>query len=272
VRLLLLSDLHANLPALEAVLQHAERQGWERALFLGDAVGYYPDPEAVIGRLRELPLEATLLGNHDALLLHLHTSQGHTSQGPNACEHNRERNRERNGERNVVTDVLRRQRAELSKGALRFLTTLRPTVVRATWEAVHGARSEPWRYLSSLRHAERELSALSRDLLFFGHTHVPAVYAFTEYGTLALSRSVPVSVRPDTPVTYRLPPNARTLINPGSVGQPRDGVPFASYMIFDDETRSLTHYRVAFDLARVRRRVLEAGYPEALAARLERGQ
>lgn len=163
MRLLLLSDLHANLTALEAVLRHAERQGWERALFLGDAVGYYPDPEAVITRLRELPLEAALLGNHDALLLR-------TPQGTEAHEQH---------ERNVVTDVLRRQRAELSEGALRFLKALQPAVTRAAWEAVHGARSEPWRYLSSLRHAERELPALNRDLLFFGHTHVPAVYALS---------------------------------------------------------------------------------------------
>lgn len=258
MRYLLLSDLHANLVALEAVLHHAEAQRWERVIFLGDAVGYYPDPEAVIERLRGLPLEAALLGNHDALLLRL--GQGTAPQG-----------------RSLVTEVLARQRESLSGEALRFLTTLQPTAHGDGWEAVHGARSEPWRYLSSLSHAEGELPYLTRDLLFFGHTHVPAIYAFTELGGTPLSRSVPLRrppiTDPRTPgATYRLPPNARVFVNPGSVGQPRDGVPLASYMVFDDGARTLEHHRVAFDIPEVGRRVRAAGYPESLATRLERGR
>lgn len=142
-----------------------------------------------------------------------------------------------------------------------------------------GARSEPWDYLSSLLRAQFELNLMTRGLLFFGHTHVPAIYAFTEHpftkhpftkhSGRTLARSVPLT---QLRTVYHLPPNACLLVNPSSVGQPRDGVPLASYTLFDDEARTLEHHRVPFDIKRVQNRVRAAGYPESLAARLERGR
>ena len=247
MRYLLLSDVHANAVALSAVLRHAETKHWQQVIFLGDAVGYYPQPEEVVATLRSLPLAAALLGNHDAILLEA-----------------------RAGEfaRSVVTDILNKQRASLSRVARTFLAQLTPHAGGSDWEAVHSTLSGSWDYLDSLERAQHEPARMTRPLLFFGHTHIPIVYLFLEHLGQRLCRSLPL--RKDTTV-YRLPPNARILVNPGSVGQPRDGLPLAAYAVYDDEARVLEHYRVAFDVRAVQQLVVKAGYPPALAVRLGRG-
>lgn len=252
MRYLLLSDVHANAVALEAVLKHAQPKGWQQVIFLGDAVGYYPQAEEAIGILRELPLTAALAGNHDALLL-----------GGEGVHHSRA----------LVSDVLARQRSTLSRSAKAFLAELTPDARSEGWEAVHSTLAGTWDYVDSLERAGLERPRLTRDLLFFGHTHIAIIYLFTQLftqnGSRLLSRSVPLT---KAHTTYRLPPNAQIMINPGSVGQPRDGVPLAAYAVFDETTRVLEHYRVPFDIRAVQTQVLEAGYPPELAARLERGR
>ncbi len=248
MRYLLLSDVHANAVALAAVLRHAETKRWQEVIFLGDAVGYYPQPEEVIATLSALPLAAALLGNHDAMLLEPDTGGAATG---------------------VVTEVIGKQRRTLSRSARTFLAGLSGRAEADGWEAVHSTLEGSWDYVDSLARAQSEPARMSRPLLFFGHTHVPVVYLFTEHQGEWLSRSVPLTKEASS---YRLPPNARALVNPGSVGQPRDGVPLASYAVFDDQTRVLEHFRVPFDIRAVQQRVLAAGYPVTLAARLERGR
>lgn len=248
MRFLLLSDIHANAEALSAVLRHAETKSWERVIFLGDAVGYYPQPEEVVAALRSLPLEAALLGNHDAILLGSDTGAG--AHG-------------------LVMDVLALQRESLSAASKTFLSGLSRHVRGGGWEAVHSTLLGSWDYVDSLARAQREPEHMSGHLLFFGHTHVPVIYLFTDLEGRQLTRSVPLT---QEKTRYRLPPNARVLFNPGSVGQPRDGIPLASYAIFDDDARVIEHYRVPFDVRAVRRLVAEARYPPALAARLTKGR
>lgn len=247
MRYLLLSDVHANAVALEAVLHHAQNKDWQQVLFLGDAVGYYPQAEATIATLQTLPLEVALVGNHDAVLLHGESGSSNS----------------------LVNDVLAKQRQELSREAKAFLARLSPSARTNTWEAVHSTLAATWDYINTLERAQQEQPRLTRNLLFFGHTHVPIIYLFTERDGRRLSRSVPLTKER---TLYRLPPNAQALVNPGSVGQPRDGIPLASYAVFDDTLQLLEHYRVRYDVAAVQRQVLEAGYPAALAARLERGR
>ena len=248
MRYLLLSDVHANATALAEVLRHAEAKSWQHVIFLGDAVGYYPQAEEAVATLQTLPLSAALLGNHDELLLEPTASSGW--QG-------------------VVQDVLDRQRAHLSRDAHSFLAQLTRRAVGETWEAVHSTLRGSWEYVDSLEQAQLEPPRMTRPLLFFGHTHVPIIYLFAEQGGKKLARSLPL-IKDQT--RYRLPPNARVLFNPGSVGQPRDGIPLASYGIYDEDAQTLEHYRVAYDVASVQRLVSEANYPSSLAARLGRGR
>lgn len=252
MRYLLLSDVHANAVALDAVLDHAADKRWQQVIFLGDAVGYYPQAEAVIKTLQTLPLTTALVGNHDAVLLH---GEGVASG------------------RAVVHEVLARQRRELSNDAKAFLARLTPDARTAQWEAVHSSLAGTWDYVNTLERAQLERPRMTRDLLFFGHTHVAILYLFTEAATSGgpqlLSRSVPLT-RPQT--IYRLPPKAQIMINPGSVGQPRDGVPLAAYAIFDEDAVVLEHYRVPFDIRAVQKQLEGAGYPPELGTRLAGGR
>ncbi len=252
MRYLVLSDIHANAVAFEAVLRHAERQRFDKVLFLGDAVGYYSEPATVVARLRELEPIA-LIGNHDAMLLE--QDEAGATRIPT-------------GE-SFVTEIIHRHLQALEPKARAFLRSFVPRVIEDEWEAVHGALRSPWEYLNTLTAAQANLPYLQRNLCFFGHTHVPAVYACVQSEQGEMWRAV--ALRGEKAL-YRLPPNARVFFNPGSVGQPRDGVPLASYAIFDEEQRWLELHRVTFDTTKVRRKLREAGYPEPLGARLEAGR
>lgn len=248
MRYLLLSDVHANAVALTAVLHHAASQDWQQVIFLGDAVGYYPQPREVIATLQSLPLAAALLGNHDALLLEPTTDAAPT---------------------NLVVEVLDKQRGALNASERAFLSGLERHALGSGWEAVHSTLVGSWGYIDSLERAHQEPPRMSQPLLLFGHTHMPILYLFTERGGRKLSRSVPLS---KAKTVYRLPPNAQVLFNPGSVGQPRDGIPLAAYAVYDDDARLLEHFRVPFDIAAVQQLVAAADYPAVLAARLSRGR
>lgn len=255
MRYLVLSDVHANDVALGAVLRDAQRRGYDAALFLGDAVGYGPAPEATVAALAELAPDAALLGNHDAHLLALVDGAAPPmSTGPGS----------------VVGAVLERQAEALSPASVAWLRGLAEHHLADRYEAVHGALARPWQYLHGLGEASENLPHLRRPLCLVGHTHVPRLLAATD---------APNGERLWRQITfreeggrYRMPPRAKGFFNPGAVGQPRDGVPLASYALYDDATGALEVIRVAFDVVRVQRAVRDAGYPEALAARLALGR
>lgn len=257
MRYLVLSDIHANDVALEAVLAHAHDKSWQRVVFLGDAVGYYPDPEPVVQRLRGLEPEVAIVGNHDAMLLEL-----------NGVAQDDETRRMAHAD-TIVSTVVRDHLERLSPASLDFLAALKKHVVCDGWEATHGALHDTWAYLSTLPKARQSAPLLETSVCFVGHTHVPAIYASVDTPNGEIWRTVAFRGEQGS---YRIPPRARVFVNPGSVGQPRDGVPLASYALFDAETRTVEVFRVAFDIAEVQRRVRAAGYKEALAARLDVGR
>lgn len=255
MRFFIFSDVHANAVAFEAVLRHAAARRWDEAVFLGDIVGYYTEPEACVALLRDLGPKVAILGNHDAMLLA--EVDGARSKDVRT--------------RGIAADVVRRHAQVLPEADVSDLRAFQPHACSEHWEATHGSPDldKPWAYLSGLPQAQEAHPFMQRDLLFFGHTHVPVAYVRISVGGKSMWRSV--SFRGER-ATYRLPPNAQVLFNPGAVGQPRDGVPLASYAIFDQEARVLELYRVDFDIAKVQRQLRNADYEPVLGQRLEQGR
>ena len=252
MRYLVLSDVHANAFALEAVLAHAKRLEWDEVMFLGDAVGYYTRPQKTLDLLSELDPAVRILGNHDALLLAMADGES-----PSAREDS------------VVREVLTRHLEEISRDGLAFLRSLRARHENEAWEAAHGALRHQWEYLTSLQAAQANVEHMKARVCLVGHSHIPKVYASVEAGGRELWRTVSFK---QSRQTYRIPPKAKTFLNPGSVGQPRDGIPDAAYALFDDEAMTFEVIRVGYEVARLQREVQEFGYPEALAVRLPPGR
>jgi predicted phosphodiesterase len=250
VRYLLLSDLHANRHALEAVLEDAEAAGYDATLVLGDLVGYGADPEAVIDRTLALAPMAMIRGNHDKVCAGLEPAD-------------------------QFNEIARRSiewtTAVLSPGALRTLAFLAkgPQTIGADIEISHGAPFDEDFYIFDLDDAARALDSASARWSFFGHTHVPALFATAED---PIRPATPGGLGRSNPEVLILPSSGPALINVGSVGQPRDGDPRAAYGLLDVETGTLTLKRVAYDVSSAQARIRQEGLPPYLAERLGRGQ
>lgn len=235
------ADVHANLPALEAVLQDAKRKGAVRYLFLGDAVGYGPHPAACIERIANLPALTMVRGNHDHAV-----STGTFSSGVNP----------------VARTCAEWTRTVLDANALAWLADMPADVMQDTWMAVHGAPRDPRRFLAYVYELtyEDNLAFLRRrgmPLCFCGHTHVQMVYR----------RAADTSKRPGEG-QYQLKREETYIVNPGSVGQPRDGNPHAAYGLWDPARGELETCRVPYDIDVTARAIQAAGLPDKLHQRL----
>jgi len=241
VRVALLSDVHANLPALEAVLAAVDAHGDLGAIWVtGDTVGYGPDPSEVLALLRSR--RALLLqGNHDRAVA--------TGEG---LEWFHER-----------AAVAARMHAEwLSAEERDYLGGLPLTATADRFTLCHGSLRDPlWEYITSATAAAASLAKSETPFCCNGHTHVPALFIESANGVR--------TVRPRLGETYRL--EARALINPGSVGQPRDGDPRAAYAVLDTEPGTVTFARTAYPIAEAQRRIRERDLPEMFAERLALG-
>ncbi|MFN2115597.1 MAG: metallophosphoesterase family protein [Anaerolineae bacterium] len=239
---LVLSDIHANLEALDAVLAHAA--GFDELWFLGDAVGYGPNPNECVERLMEHEPTVWLAGNHDwAALARL-----------DASDFNRDAKRAAHWTRDGLSEHVRARLAEAEP--MVALPDGGPTLV-------HGSPRHPiWEYILDASTAMDCFAYFDGPLCFFGHTHVPVMYEEGVDGTLRLTAEL------DEPKPLG---SSRRLINPGSVGQPRDGDPRASYLLFDPAEGIVTYRRVGYDVAAVQEKILAAGLPASLAARLDYG-
>jgi diadenosine tetraphosphatase ApaH/serine/threonine PP2A family protein phosphatase len=246
MRLALLTDLHANLEALEAVLEHAHRQGAEQLAFLGDLVGYGADPGPVIDRVQAAVATGALAikGNHD---------EAATRGAPAAMRADAAR---------AVTWT----REHLDPQQLAFLEALPLTLERGDRLFVHASAEDPaqWIYVLSAADARRSFRATRAREIFSGHTHTPALYHLGADGPIGAFRPVP-----ETPI--KLTGLHRWLAIPGSVGQPRDGNPAACYAMLDDVADVLVFHRVPYDAERAARKIRAAGLPGDLGARLELG-
>jgi len=240
----ILSDIHANFDALSAVAAELARRRPERIYHLGDLAGYNAEPERCI-RWAMSNTEGGVAGNHDAV----------------ACGRAEGRNFHAAARRAALWS-----RDRISTESREYLSRL-PVQHSVEGRAllVHGAPSDPGRYVLSAEQAQEELSTLfaspTEGPIFFGHTHVAGGFVRREDGGVA---PVPAG-------EIRLPKGARALLNPGSVGQPRDRNRDASFLLYDTETRKVTWVRVPYDVEAARRKVLDAGLPPEFADRLRDG-
>lgn len=237
----ILSDIHGNLEALDAVLADLEHHRPASVVCLGDFVGYGASPNECIERLRPR-LEVAVLGNHDAV----------------AC------GRMRIGSFNSDAATAARWTATaLDEEHRTWLAGLPYTAAWRGARLVHASPEEPeaWHYVLSAHEAEQELAAFTEPLCLIGHSHYPGAFE-------AAGSRVRYSREPE----LRLDDRCRYIVNVGSVGQPRDGDPRAAYLLWDDRDRSVRHVRLEYDVDGAMGRILEAGLPRFLAERLRWGE
>jgi len=239
MRIAVLSDIHANLPALDSVLGHAGRV--DGIWHLGDVVGYGPDPDGVIGRLREVGAVG-VRGNHDAA----------AAGGSEIDWFNPDARR-----------AMEWTRTALSPDSVAWLKGLPERRTVEPCELVHGSFREPmWEYVTSPAIARDSLSLLHQPIGLHGHTHVPVAYVDNDGGVEHFGPRDGGSIALEA---------RRALVNPGSVGQPRDGDPRASYMVLDPVAGEITWHRVAYDVEAVQSAMRAVGLPGFLVSRLSVG-
>jgi predicted phosphodiesterase len=246
VRYLILSDIHANLEALNAVLEQSAG-GWDHALCCGDLVGYGADPNLVVEWVRA-NCPTVVRGNHDR-----------ASTGMDDLE--------------WFNPVAR----AAAVWTLQALTTENADYIRALprgplsvdgFEVVHGSPFDEDEYVIAAGEAGNAFGYLESRLAFFGHTHVQGGFIWNQ------SR-VETILRPSSGSDYEfldIDPECAYLINPGSVGQPRDGDPRAGYVIYDSEDRRVKYCRVVYDVATAQKKIHDVGLPPILADRLSVGR
>jgi predicted phosphodiesterase len=241
MRILIISDIHANITALNAVLELAG--SFDAVWCLGDLVGYGPDPNACIEKIRSLPNLTCILGNHDAATLnHIDT----TNFNPEARE------------------AIFWTQNQLSESNVAFLKNLPEKVVVEGITLAHGSPRHPvWEYLLDNRTARHSFDYFDTDYCLVGHTHLPVIYTLIDDHNPA-RLMVP---EPNTSLTLK----PRAIINPGSVGQPRDRDPRAAFAIFEPQLATWEYRRVAYDINDVQARMLAAGLPGRHVVRLAAG-
>ena len=241
MRLAVLSDIHANLVALEAV--RADLPPVDELWVLGDIVGYGPRPNEVIATLQAMGARS-VLGNHDGAAIGTVDPADFNPDAHAAITWTR--------------DVL-------DANARAYVAAL-PEVRRdGPLTAVHGSPRDPiWEYIVSAQVAAANLGAFDTRLCLFGHTHLPVIFAATEEGAI---RAVPGTAGETIGIG-----DGRALVNPGSVGQPRDGNPASSYLILDLDAETAEFRRVTYDVEATQRQMLDAGLPPRLAERLGYGR
>jgi diadenosine tetraphosphatase ApaH/serine/threonine PP2A family protein phosphatase len=245
VRYLILSDIHANLEALEAVLAAAGH--WDAVLVLGDLVGYGADPNRVIDRVRSLNPLAVIRGNHDKVACGLEDASNFNQVARVAALWTN----------NALTPENRQYLHDLPAG---------PLMIDDTVEICHGAPFDEDHYIFDAEDAVQALEDSERPLCLFGHTHLPVIF---QRDGAKFEGYVPEG---DEDLTIVLKSGVRYVVNPGSVGQPRDGDPRAAFALYDAPSAALLLRRVTYPVDAAQRAILVAGLPASLANRLAAGR
>jgi predicted phosphodiesterase len=247
MRYLVLTDVHANLEGLDACVADATPRGFDAVLVLGDIVGYGPDPNAVIDRIRDLKPLAIVRGNHDKVAMGLNQAEGFHAAARAAAVWMLD----------ALTPGNRQWLIELPMG---------PVLVKEGIEICHGAPFDEDAYIFDELDARQAFDATTEAVIFYGHTHFAA--AFQLLGDTLDS----VGPSPLGDTALDLNPSARYLVNPGSAGQPRDGDPRAAYGMYDTDAKRIELRRVAYDIQSTQRKMSKAGLPEPLVRRLSAGR
>jgi len=248
VRYLLISDLHSNDEALSAVLNRVKRKKFDRIVCLGDFVGYAADPNKVLDRVRTMPRSTVAIrGNHDKVVSGIDSGEMFNPPALYAARWTSEK---------------------LSKENYEFLKRLPvgPIVVDDLFVVCHGSPLDEDAYIFSDFDASMNFVHMNRlspslSICFFGHSHIPSIFTLEPDG-------IRVEAVRSARARLKLEPGRKYLINPGSVGQPRDRNPKASYAIFDADEGVVFFDRVAYDVESARRKIHRAGLPAMLGDRL----
>jgi diadenosine tetraphosphatase ApaH/serine/threonine PP2A family protein phosphatase len=247
MRYLVLTDIHANLEALQTCLTDAAARRYDKVLVLGDLIGYGPDPNAVIETVQDLQPVAIVRGNHDKVARGIQEAEGFNAVAKAAAQWTID----------ALTPAYRQWLVDLPQG---------PVQVDDTIEICHGSPYDEDAYIFDEIDALRAIKAASRPLCLFGHTHYPI--------TFQLEDGVFESIGPATAAVTELPlkEGARYVHNPGSVGQPRDGDPRAAYAIVDTSARHVELMCLTYPIEKTQEKIAAAGLPAPLATRLAAGR
>jgi predicted phosphodiesterase len=242
MRILVISDVHANYTALEAVLNDAGEV--DETWCLGDLVGYGPDPNAVVEQIREIRSLTCLLGNHDVAVIGKIPFEAFNGDARRTLEYHEK---------------------VLSADNMDFLRALPQNLkVREDVSLVHGSpRDSVWEYILNTLSARLNFEHFTTPLCFVGHSHLQCMFRLDE-------KADRVSLEPIRPGD-RVNLKPRLILNPGSVGQPRDRDPRAAYAIYDSEAKVWEPRRVPYNIPEVQQRIREAGLPEKHAVRIAEG-
>ena len=245
MRVLVVSDLHANAEALKAVMSRVRRKKFDEVVCLGDFVGYGAQPNQVLDTMRTMRgRKVYIRGNHDRVAAGIEEGHGFNQAARDAALWTRDR---------------------LSPPNRRFLRDLAVGPVKHKGMVIcHGSPYDEDEYLFTEIHAARIFAESDAKLVLFGHTHLPAIF-WLDDENMVWGEAVP------TDALIRLKPSYRYLINPGSVGQPRDRNPEASFAIVDTTKHTAQFFRVPYDVAKTQSAILRAGLPAILAYRLTYG-
>jgi diadenosine tetraphosphatase ApaH/serine/threonine PP2A family protein phosphatase len=244
MRYAIIADIHANLTAFKAVLEDIVRQGGAHKVWcLGDVVGYGPDPHECIELLCQTD-HVCVAGNHDWGAIGKIDTSVFNPDAAAACHWTAK---------------------QLNSADVKYLENLPLVIEDGDFTLVHGSPREPiWEYLISTGIARENFAYFKSQFCLVGHSHVPLVFSYDGSSACSASRfSTDVELAPG---------KIRLIINPGGVGQPRDGDPQASYAIYDSETRLIKLYRVPYDIRATQDKMVKHGLPLRLVARLSYGK
>ena len=239
----IIADIHANLAAFMAVLVDIERRGEaEEVWCLGDIVGYGPEPHQCIELLRQTN-HICVAGNHDLAAIGEVDTFEFNPDAAAACQWTAR---------------------QLTTQDIAYLKKLPLVTEKGDFTLVHGSPRQPsWEYILSISAAKENFAYFKSKFCLVSHSHVPLIFRYTKTGSCSFSQ---FSTNKELALGEE-----RLIINPGAVGQPRDGDPRASYAIYDSETRKVNLYRVPYDIAATQAKMVEQRLPIRLVARLSHG-
>ena len=248
MRYLILSDIHSNVEALEASVQRAKQAGYDEVLCCGDIVGYGPNPVEAIDGIRALNA-LTIRGNHDRVAAGL----------DEAAQFNPHARRAVYWTRSVLPDSYRDYLVNLPVG---------PIDVNQDAQLVHGAVTDEDDYIFTEADADENFPLTRKRITFFGHSHFPVVFCADNAGNSITATSYEF----DEFIAVKCETDKKLFVNPGSIGQPRDGDPRASFAIWDQDRARIEFYRVEYNIGLTQQKMHEAQLPGYLIDRLAHGR
>ncbi|MDH5445423.1 MAG: metallophosphatase family protein [Gammaproteobacteria bacterium] len=244
MKIAIISDLHSNIEALQACLARAQGQNVEKYICLGDIIGYGPDPAEVLDIVMSLPNVEVVKGNHEEALFTAYYK----------------------GLRQHIRQTVDWTKSQLSASQLAYLETLPYQVKVGDVTMVHASADQPkkWPYIYNIELATKCMRASDSLVTFVGHTHQPEIFFETP------SKHIK-NITPSPGLSVPLYAHCRYVINVGSVGQPRDDINAASFVIYDTVEREVKFHRVAYDYMATGKKIIQCGLPHLFAERLAKG-